>query len=306
MLDAKYSELGVDDLKNMTMDTMADMTFEAVQEGDEGIRRDARVGAERVQARCAKQTSKEKREKVAVRRAEFLDFFKHNTDAGLSDRLLAVAEGVDQMLRQHRREAEQLPTAAERKEYIATHKCLIFRESLAALDILAIGLKEHSNIEILRLDGTLDQRQRDLAHHDFEEIEAGGPKNFSWPDVEPSQYLAMAGTVKVCAKGLTFIHALDVFILAPSCNPFIEDEVIARAIRRGQKNVVAVRRFYSSSSIESHILSLQASKRKKISKALDDDIVATRGLLIKDDDDHEFLEAIGIRHVISGLKRGVL
>ncbi|KAK4556776.1 hypothetical protein LTR86_006347 [Recurvomyces mirabilis] len=159
---------------------MADTAFEVVQEGDEGVKGDARVGADRVQARFPKQTSKEEQEQLAARRGESLAPSKCNKNAWQSDRLRGVA--IDQTLRQRRREAAELALLSKRGRYLAPHKGLFFCEILSALNSQDPRLKEQFDIEILRFDGTLHQRERILARHDFEISILRNPKDFWRPE----------------------------------------------------------------------------------------------------------------------------
>ncbi|KAH1222276.1 hypothetical protein AAZV13_12G148900 [Glycine max] len=114
-------------------------------------------------------------------------------------------------------------------------KSIVFSQWTAFLDLLQIPFTRN-NIPFVRLDGTLNQQQREKVIKQFSE---------------------------------------DGETLDPWWNPAVEEQAVMRIHRIGQTKKVAIRRFIVKGTVEERMEAVQARKQRMISGALTDQEVRT-------------------------------
>lgn len=138
-------------------------------------------------------------------------------------------------------------------------KSIIFSQWTAFLDLLQIPLSR-SSIPFVRLDGTLNQQQREKVI-----------KQFS----EESNILVLLMSLKAGGVGINLTAASNAFVLDPWWNPAVEEQAVMRIHRIGQTNSVTIRRFIVKGTVEERMEAVQARKQRMISGALTDQEVRT-------------------------------
>ncbi|KAB1227332.1 putative SWI/SNF-related matrix-associated actin-dependent regulator of chromatin subfamily A member 3-like 2 [Morella rubra] len=133
-------------------------------------------------------------------------------------------------------------------------KSIVFSQWTAFLDLLQIPLSR-SNIPFLRLDGTLNQQQREKVL-----------KQFS----EDSNILVLLMSLKAGGVGINLTAASNAFVLDPWWNPAVEEQAVMRIHRIGQTKRVMIRRFIVKGTVEERMEAVQARKQRMISGALTD------------------------------------
>ncbi|XP_044482430.1 DNA repair protein RAD5A isoform X2 [Mangifera indica] len=133
-------------------------------------------------------------------------------------------------------------------------KSIIFSQWTAFLDLLQIPLSRNK-ITFLRLDGTLNQRQREKVL-----------KQFS----EDSNILVLLMSLKAGGVGINLTAASNAFVLDPWWNPAVEEQAVMRIHRIGQKNRVVIKRFIVKGTVEERMEAVQARKQRMIAGALTD------------------------------------
>lgn len=141
-------------------------------------------------------------------------------------------------------------------------KCILFSQWTAFLDLLQIPLSRN-NIPFLRLDGTLNQQQREKVI-----------KQFS----EDSKIMVLLMSLKAGGVGINLTAASNAFVLDPWWNPAVEEQAVMRIHRIGQTKRVAIKRFIVKGTVEERMEAVQARKQKMISGALTDEEVRTARL----------------------------
>ncbi|KAI7163011.1 hypothetical protein KC349_g1632 [Hortaea werneckii] len=294
LVNARYSEYGVEDIDRFEAGMAAGYELENDNTLDA-----AAVASEHLERIRRDELTNDLLKKISKRRKEFLRFFRHNPGSWRSDKLYWSAVRVHDLVQQRIAEAYQLP-GHEQNEYLAQHKVLVFCEYLSALDLLEVGLREEFGISVDRYDGTLNPDQHNRAVKRFEE----NGKDFNDPRTRSSDLRVLALTTRAGAEGMTLVHASDVIILAPSWNPFIEEQIIARVVRKGNEDEVTVHRFILESSYEEAILRTQKIKRNQTARVLDDDFVETHSTRLMNMSDEDYLETVGIDRIRSAAERG--
>ncbi|RVX20005.1 DNA repair protein RAD5A [Vitis vinifera] len=112
-----------------------------------------------------------------------------------------------------------------------------------------------SNISFVRLDGTLNQQQREKVI-----------KQFS----EESNILVLLMSLKAGGVGINLTAASNAFVLDPWWNPAVEEQAVMRIHRIGQTKRVMIKRFIVKGTVEEKMLAVQARKQRMISGALTD------------------------------------
>ncbi|XP_024185832.1 DNA repair protein RAD5A isoform X2 [Rosa chinensis] len=112
-----------------------------------------------------------------------------------------------------------------------------------------------SNIPFLRLDGTLNQQQREKVL-----------KQFS----EDSDILVLLMSLKAGGVGINLTAASNAFVLDPWWNPAVEEQAVMRIHRIGQTKSVMIKRFIVKGTVEERMEAVQARKQRLISGALTD------------------------------------
>ncbi|KAK6235115.1 hypothetical protein SCA6_010452 [Theobroma cacao] len=138
-------------------------------------------------------------------------------------------------------------------------KSILFSQWTAFLDLLQVPLTR-SNIPFLRLDGTLNQQQREKVI-----------KQFS----EDSNILVLLMSLKAGGVGINLTAASNAFVLDPWWNPAVEEQAVMRIHRIGQTKRVAIKRFIVKGTVEERMEAVQARKQRMISGALTDQEVRT-------------------------------
>ncbi|XP_059659342.1 DNA repair protein RAD5A isoform X2 [Cornus florida] len=138
-------------------------------------------------------------------------------------------------------------------------KSIVFSQWTAFLDLLQIPLSR-SSIPFLRLDGTLNQQQREKVI-----------KQFS----EESNILVLLMSLKAGGVGINLTAASNAFVLDPWWNPAVEEQAVMRIHRIGQTKKVMIKRFIVKGTVEEKMEAVQARKQRMISGALTDQEVRT-------------------------------
>ncbi|XP_010243457.1 PREDICTED: putative SWI/SNF-related matrix-associated actin-dependent regulator of chromatin subfamily A member 3-like 2 isoform X2 [Nelumbo nucifera] len=106
-------------------------------------------------------------------------------------------------------------------------KSIVFSQWTAFLDLLQIPLSR-CNFPFARLDGTLNQQQREKVI-----------KQFS----EESDILVLLMSLKAGGVGINLTAASNAFVLDPWWNPAVEEQAVMRIHRIGQTKKVTIKRF---------------------------------------------------------------
>jgi len=127
------------------------------------------------------------------------------------------------------------------------HRCLIFSSSTRMLDLIQACVLRVLGLKFLRIDGTIDPRDRDMKVAKFQQ-----------PD---SRYFCMCLSVQVGGTGLTITGADRVILVDPAWNPSVDAQAIDRVHRIGQTREVVVYRLVGAGAIEDKMFRLQVFKR---------------------------------------------
>ena len=155
-------------------------------------------------------------------------------------------------------------------EKTGNHKVLVFSQFLGMLAMVRDAL-EHHKIKYAYLDGSISPTKRQDAIHYFQK--------------EKSCRVFLI-SLKAGGFGLNLTAADYVYLLDPWWNPAVEQQVIDRVQRIGQKNNVFAYKMICKNTVEEKILQLQNKKR-----SLADDIISAEKSFLKtlDKNDVEFL-----------------
>ncbi|XP_021899056.1 DNA repair protein RAD5A isoform X1 [Carica papaya] len=138
-------------------------------------------------------------------------------------------------------------------------KTILFSQWTAFLDLLEIPLSR-SSIPFVRLDGTLNQQQRERVI-----------KQFS----EDTNILVFLMSLKAGGVGINLTAASNAFVLDPWWNPAVEVQAVMRIHRIGQMKRVTIKRFIVKGTVEERMEAVQARKQQMIAGALTDQEVRT-------------------------------
>lgn len=133
-------------------------------------------------------------------------------------------------------------------------KSIVFSQWTAFLDLLEIPFTRN-NISFLRLDGTLNQQQRERVL-----------KKFS----DDSDVMVLLMSLKAGGVGINLTAASNAFVLDPWWNPAVEEQAVMRIHRIGQTKPVTIKRFIIKGTVEERMEAVQARKQRMISGALTD------------------------------------
>lgn len=137
---------------------------------------------------------------------------------------------------------------------LAGSKSIVFSQWTAFLDLLQIPLSR-SDIQFLRLDGTLTQQQREKVIKQF---------------AEEDNIMVLLMSLKAGGVGINLTAASNAFILDPWWNPAVEEQAVMRIHRIGQTKKVMIKRFIMKGTVEERMEAVQARKQRMISGALTD------------------------------------
>jgi len=126
------------------------------------------------------------------------------------------------------------------------HRCLIFSQSIRMLDLIQGCVLRVLGLKFLRIDGSIDAKDRDLKLQKFQQ--------------EDSRYFALCLSMQVGGTGLTVTGANRVILVDPAWNPSADAQAIDRVHRIGQKREVVVYRLIGSGAIEDKMFRLQIFK----------------------------------------------
>lgn len=115
------------------------------------------------------------------------------------------------------------------------------------LDLIQACVLRPLSLKFLRIDGTIDPKDRDLKLTKFHQ-----------PD---SRYFAICLSVQVGGIGLTITGADRVILVDPAWNPSMDAQAIDRVHRIGQQREVVVYRLIGAGAIEDKMFRLQVFKR---------------------------------------------
>ncbi|KAJ2928576.1 hypothetical protein H1R20_g8519, partial [Candolleomyces eurysporus] len=124
-------------------------------------------------------------------------------------------------------------------------KALIFSMFPSLLDILGLFLSRNK-IKYVQFDGRMNLRERDDALNNI---------------TNDSEYEVMLISMKAGGVGLNITACNHVIVFDPWWNPYVEEQAIARAYRRGQTRDVHVYRIVCPKSIEDQILKVKEEKK---------------------------------------------
>merc|ERR550537_2131826 len=127
------------------------------------------------------------------------------------------------------------------------HRCLVFSQSTRMLDLIQACVLRVLGLKFLRIDGSIDPKDRDLKLTKFQ---APG-----------SRYFCMCLSSQVGGVGLTITGADRVVLVDPAWNPAMDAQAIDRVHRIGQLKEVVVYRLIGSGAIEDKMFRLQVFKR---------------------------------------------
>ncbi|CAL9191464.1 unnamed protein product [Musa hybrid cultivar] len=133
-------------------------------------------------------------------------------------------------------------------------KSIIFSQWTGFLDLLEIPLSRH-NFLFVRLDGTLNQQQREKVLNKF---------------AENTNILVLLMSLKAGGVGINLTAATNAFLMDPWWNPAVEEQAVMRIHRIGQTKSVAIKRFIVKGTVEERMEMVQARKQRMISGALTD------------------------------------
>lgn len=134
------------------------------------------------------------------------------------------------------------------------HRCLIFSHSTRMLDLIQSCVLRVLNLKFLRIDGTIDPKDRDMKLNKFQHPE--------------SRYFCMCLSAQVGGVGLTITGADRVILCDPAWNPAMDAQAIDRVHRIGQQKEVVVYRLIGSGAIEDKMFRLQVFKRSLAQTAM--------------------------------------
>jgi len=135
------------------------------------------------------------------------------------------------------------------------HRCLLFSHSTRMLDLIQACVLRVLGLKFLRIDGTIEAKDRDLKLTKFQA-----------PD---SRYFCMCLSAQVGGVGLTITGADRVILCDPAWNPAMDAQAIDRVHRIGQKKDVVVYRLIGSGAIEDKMFRLQVFKRSLAKTAME-------------------------------------
>lgn len=131
-------------------------------------------------------------------------------------------------------------------------KVVVFSQWTKMLDLIQQALEEN-DIDVVRLDGKMNQKKRGQSLKRFRESD----------NVDVILISLKAGGV-----GLNLTEGSLVYLVDPWWNPAVEDQAINRVHRIGQKNTVLIKRMICSDTIEERLLKLQEKKEHLAKDAL--------------------------------------
>eukprot|EP01041_Mallomonas_annulata_P002030 gene2030-3947_t len=140
------------------------------------------------------------------------------------------------------------------------HKCLIFAQHLAVLDIIesCVMQRYFPGVAYRRLDGSVPPHRRAEIIDEFNENS----------DEDSIRVLLL--TTASCGLGLNLTGADTVIFIEHSWNPFQDLQATDRVHRIGQNRPVTIYRLLAQSTVEERIMGLQGRKQMVVSEIIND------------------------------------
>jgi SNF2 family DNA or RNA helicase len=135
------------------------------------------------------------------------------------------------------------------------HKVLIFSKTKILLNLVEQIIKQETEYQYRRLDGSVPINQRDRICQEFNKNE---------------EIFCFLLTNQVSGVGLNLVSADRAIIIDPDWNPANDNQSIDRIYRIGQKRDVIVYRLISCGSVEEHIYKRQVFKNSLSKATLED------------------------------------
>ncbi|XP_061598880.1 helicase-like transcription factor [Cololabis saira] len=132
-------------------------------------------------------------------------------------------------------------------------KSLVVSQFTRFLTVLETPLREQG-FKFVRLDGTMNQKNRTRVIKEFQSSAADGPA-------------IMLLSLKAGGVGLNLTAASHVFLMDPAWNPATEEQCIDRCHRLGQTKKVVVTKFIVKDSVEEKMVEIQKRKQDLVDKA---------------------------------------
>lgn len=123
------------------------------------------------------------------------------------------------------------------------------------LDLIQACVLRVLDLKFLRIDGTIEAKDRDLKINKFQQAD--------------SRYFCMCLSSQVGGVGLTITGADRVILTDPAWNPAMDAQAIDRVHRIGQQREVVVYRLIGSGAIEDKMFRLQVFKRSLAKTAME-------------------------------------
>jgi superfamily II DNA or RNA helicase len=123
------------------------------------------------------------------------------------------------------------------------------------LDLIQACVLRVLGLKFLRIDGSIEAKDRDLKLNKFQHPE--------------SRYFCMCLSVQVGGVGLTITGADRVILCDPAWNPAMDAQAIDRVHRIGQQKEVVVYRLIGSGAIEDKMFRLQVFKKSLAKTAME-------------------------------------
>jgi DNA repair protein RAD5 len=133
---------------------------------------------------------------------------------------------------------------ALRKEH-PNMKSIVFSQFTSFLSLIEPALKR-TNINFVRLDGTMSQKARAAVLSEFQDL---------------NKFTVMLISLKAGGVGLNLTSAQRVYMMDPWWSFAVEAQAIDRVHRMGQENEVRVVRFIVEGSVEERMLKVQERKK---------------------------------------------
>eukprot|EP00929_Paragymnodinium_shiwhaense_P041737 TRINITY_DN21679_c0_g1_i2.p1 TRINITY_DN21679_c0_g1~~TRINITY_DN21679_c0_g1_i2.p1 ORF type:complete len:985 (+),score=239.40 TRINITY_DN21679_c0_g1_i2:98-2956(+) len=134
------------------------------------------------------------------------------------------------------------------------HRCVLFSHSTRMLDLIQVCVLRVMKLKFLRIDGSVDPKDRDLKIAKFQQPDA--------------RYFCMCLSHQSCSVGLTITGADRVILVDPAWNPAMDAQAVDRVHRIGQTRKVVVYRLIDAGAIEDKMFRLQVFKRGIANTAL--------------------------------------
>lgn len=137
----------------------------------------------------------------------------------------------------------------ESRDQDPTAKSVVFSQFSKLLLLLEEPLKA-AGFKTLRLDGTMNAKQRANVIEQFQGSEKDGP-------------MVLLASLRTSSTGINLTAASRVYLMEPWWNTGVEEQAIDRIHRIGQKEAVKVVRLIAQNSIEEKILMLRERKQAR-------------------------------------------